>query len=201
MSSYNVYDMNKEVVGSIEIPYFDVPMNEYIVQETVRNYLANQRQGTHSTKTKAEVRGGGKKPWAQKHTGKARQGSIRNPHWRGGGVAFGPKPRDYSYAIPKNIKKNAFKAVFSDKLKNNAVYIINSFNIEAPKTQKVATLLEKFSSSDALIIDVNNQNLYLSTRNSAFATYMDQSLVNVYQLLNHKAIFISAKAIELLGER
>ena len=128
MPKVALYDINGSQVGDIELndAIFGIEMNNHAMYEAVKNYLANQRQGTQSAKTRAEVRGGGRKPWRQKGTGRARQGSIRAPQWKGGGVVFAPKPRDYSYSIPKKVKRLALKSALTSKVVDNEIIVLDS---------------------------------------------------------------------------
>jgi len=143
MPKVAVYNVKGEQVGEIELKdsVFGVPVNVPGMHEAVLNYLANQRQGTHSTKTRGEVRGGGRKPWRQKGTGRARQGSIRAPQWIKGGIVFGPKPRDYSYKLPKKVKRLALKSALSSKVRDNEIIVLDEFKLDQPKTKKVVELL------------------------------------------------------------
>lgn len=131
---------------------FDVEINEHAVYTVVKNLLANRRQGTQSTLTRAEVRGGGRKPWRQKGTGRARQGSIRSPQWKGGGVVFAPKPRDYSYTTPKKIKRLALKSVLTSKVKENELIVVDSINFDAPKTKEMVKMLEAIKADKKALI-------------------------------------------------
>ena len=143
MPKVNVYNMLGELVEEMELSeaVFGVEINEHVVYEVVKNQLANKRQGTQSAKTRAEVRGGGRKPWRQKGTGRARQGSIRSPQWKGGGVVFAPKPRDYSYSVPKKVRRLALKSVLTDKLQNNEMIVVDHLSFNAPKTKEMQKVL------------------------------------------------------------
>jgi len=198
MAKFDVYNIEKKKVGDIELSddVFGAKVNDALFYEVVKMQLASRRRGTHSTKTKAEVRGGGKKPWKQKHTGRARTGSTRNPNWVGGGVAFGPKPRDYSYSVPKKVKKGALRSALSLRAKTKTLTVLDSFKLDAVKTKQVKEILEKFGVESALIIDEKNQSLMLSTRNLAKAKYLPNEGVNVYDVLKYKHLFLTRPAAE-----
>ena len=164
----------------------------------VKSQPASRRRGTHDTLTKGEVRGGGKKPWKQKHTGRARSGSTRNPHWVGGGVAHGPKPRDYSYRVNKKVRQGALRSALSMRLKDNTLTIIDSFNMKAPKTKEVSAFLERFGTESALIIDQKNDVLMKSTRNLQFAKFLPNEGVNIYDILRYKHLFLTKEAVAKL---
>ena len=139
MPKVNVYNMLGELVEEMELSeeVFGVEINQHVVWEVVKNQLANKRQGTQSAKTRAEVRGGGRKPWRQKGTGRARQGSTRSPQWKGGGVVFAPKPRDYSYAVPKKVRRLALKSVLTSKVQNNEIIVVDSIKFDADRKSVV----------------------------------------------------------------
>src|SRR3989337_2550191 len=144
MLEVEIKNRNNATVGNIKLndKVFSVPINGPLLHDAVVNYLANQRQGTHATKTKGLVRGGGKKPWKQKHTGRARAGSIRSPLWRGGGIVFGPQPRDYSYKLPKNLKKRALGEALSAKLSGGEMTVVDSITMEKPRTKEMVRILK-----------------------------------------------------------
>ncbi len=190
----------KEVKASDEI--FAVPLKEHLLYEAVINYRANQRQGTASTKTRGEVRGGGRKPWRQKGTGRARAGSTRSPIWKGGGTTFGPKPRDYSYSLPKRAKKTALKSVLSMKLAEKQLLIVDALKLKEPKTKEFMALIKNLKLDSALIIDQHdNKNLFLAARNVPKTKVIDVSQVTVYDVLNHNWLVLTKKAFDSLTER
>lgn len=190
----------KEVKASDEI--FAVPLKEHLLYEAVINYRANQRQGTASTKTRGEVRGGGRKPWRQKGTGRARAGSTRSPIWKGGGTTFGPKPRDYSYSLPKKAKKTALKSVLSMKLAEKQLLIVDALKLKEPKTKEFVALIKNLKLDSALIIDQHdNKNLFLAARNVPKTKVIDVSQVTVYDVLNHNWLVLTKKAFDSLTER
>lgn len=205
MATVALYNMEGAKTGSMEISdnIFTAEVNKNILHEAVVNYLANQRQGTQNTKTRTEVRGGGIKPWRQKGTGRARQGSIRAPQWKGGGVALGPKPRDYSYNINKKTKKIAMKSALSSKYADYGIYVIEDMKLDEIKTAKIAALLKGLELNDtkALIVTAEaDSNIYRSARNIKNVTPTHIGTLNVYEVLNHKALVISKDAIAKIEE-
>ena len=164
----------KEVKAPDEI--YSVPVKDHLIYEAVINYRANQRQGTASTKTRGEARGGGRKPWRQKGTGRARAGSIRSPIWKGGGTTFGPRPRDYSYNMPRKAKKNALKSVLSKKLAEKFLLVVDVLELKEPKTKEAAALIKALNVESALFVDsFENKNLFLSVRNIPKVKAVDTS--------------------------
>lgn len=199
-----VLDQSGKPVKELSVPeeIFSYPVKEHLIYEAVVNYLANQRQGTACTKTRAEVSGGGRKPWRQKGTGRARAGSIRSPLWRHGGTVFGPKPRDYSYAIPKKARKNALKSALTAKLAENQVLVIDQINISQPKTKEAAIWLKNLKIDSALIVDDReNENLFRSVRNIPNVKAVDDEQLNIYDVLKYKWIVFSQRAFNSLVER
>ena len=204
MSKIQVLDQSGKRVSEMNAPkeVFSYPVKEHLLYEAVVSFRANQRQGTASTKTRAEVKGGGRKPWRQKGTGRARAGSIRSPIWRKGGVTFGPKPRSYYYSLPKKAKKNALKSVLSMKLAEKQLLILKTLELKEPKTKDGAKLLEALKLDSALIVDDHqNKNLFLSLRNIPKIKAVDTNLINVYDVLNHKWLVFTQKAFESLMEK
>lgn len=199
-----VLDQSGKPVKELSVPeeIFSYPVKEHLIYEAVVNYLANQRQGTACTKTRGEVSGGGRKPWRQKGTGRARAGSIRSPLWRHGGTVFGPKPRDYSYAIPKKARKNALKSALTAKLAENQVLVIDQINISQPKTKEAAIWLKNLKIDSALIVDDReNENLFRSVRNIPNVKAVDDEQLNIYDVLKYKWIVFSQRAFNSLVER
>jgi len=204
MDKLEVLDKGGRKVKEISIPkeVFSYPVKDHLLYEAVVNYRANQRRGTASTKTRAEVRGGGRKPWRQKGTGRARAGSIRSPIWRKGGVVFGPKPRDYSYSLPKKVKRNALKSALSLKFAEKQLLVLKAMEFKEPKTKEGASFLEKLGVDSALIVDSHkNKNLFLSLRNIPKVKVVDTSQVTVYDILNHNWLVFSESAFGSLMER
>ncbi|KAA5807034.1 50S ribosomal protein L4 [Thermoanaerobacterium thermosaccharolyticum] len=203
MPKVAVYNINGEQIGEMELSdnVFGVEVNVPVMHEAVLNYLANQRQGTHSTKRRGEVRGGGIKPWRQKGTGRARQGSIRAPQWIKGGVVFGPKPRDYSYNIPKKVKRLALKSALSSKVRDNEIIVIDDINIDEPKTKKVVDMLKKFNVKNALIvIPEDKKNVVLSSRNIPNVKAVYANSLNTYDVLKYDRFIITKDAVNKVEE-
>ncbi len=204
MSKIQVLDQTGKKVSEMTAPkeVFSYPVKEHLLYEAVVNYRSNQRRGTASTKTRSEVRGGGRKPWRQKGTGRARAGSIRSPLWRKGGVTFGPKPKDYYYSLPKKARRNALKSALSVKLADKQVIILKALELKEPKTQQGARLLKALKLDSALVVDHHqNKNLFLSLRNIPKVKAVDYNLINVYDVLNHKWLVLTQKAFESLMEK
>lgn len=204
MPTVAVYNMEGAKVGSMEVSdsIFAAEVNKAVLHEVVVNYLANQRQGTQSTKTRTEVSGGGIKPWRQKGTGRARQGSIRAPQWTGGGVALGPKPRDYRYSVNKKIKKIALRSALSAKYEAYEVYVIEDLKMDEIKTATIAKMLKGLEiNSKALIVTADyDQVIYKSARNikNVKPTYV--GVLNTYDVLKHDKFIIAKEAIAKIEE-
>lgn len=203
MPKIKVVDMTGKELREIEISekLFASDINETAVYQAVVNHLANRRQGTQSTKTRSEVRGGGRKPWRQKGTGSARQGSTRSPQWKGGGVVFAPKPRDYSYKLPKSLKKVALSSALTSKFNDGKMIVVDDISFDAPKTSKMVELFDKLGARKPLVVTEKvDKNVYLSARNieKAAVTYAD--LINVYELLKHDNLVISESALKRVEE-
>lgn len=204
MPTVAVYNMEGAKVGSMEVndSIFAAEVNKAVLHEVVVNYLANQRQGTQNTKTRTEVSGGGIKPWRQKGTGRARQGSIRAPQWTGGGVALGPKPRDYRYSVNKKIKKIALRSALSAKYEAYEIYVIEDLKMDEIKTAKIAKMLKGLEiDSKALIVTADYDNVvYKSARNikNVKPTYV--GVLNTYDVLKYDKFIIAKEAIEKIEE-
>ncbi len=200
MSQLNVLDMNNKVVGKVSLKedIFNSEVKEHLLHKSVIAHLANLRRGTHSTKIKSEVRGGGAKPWRQKGTGRARAGSIRSPLWRGGGITFGPKPRDYDHDVPKKMKRSALISALSLKVKNGDIFVVDKIDIDKPKTKDVVSILKNFKidRSVLFLIDEKNKNLELSARNIPDARVQRVDSINVYDLLYYDKIICTKGAID-----
>ena len=187
MPKIKVRNIENSEISEMDLPegIFDYPLKEHLIYDAIKNFRANQRRGTASTKTRAKVSGGGRKPWRHKGTGRARPGSTRSPIWRSGGIAFGPQPRDYSYAMPKKAKKNALKSILSDKVRNDRLWIVDQINVDTVKTKDTLSKLKNFDFDKLLIVDKKeNANLVLSTRNIPNVKTIDCSEINVYDSLN-----------------
>jgi large subunit ribosomal protein L4 len=204
MPKVALYNVLGEQVGDIELndDVFGIDINTHVMYEAVKVYLANQRQGTQSAKTRSEVRGGGRKPWRQKGTGRARQGSIRSPQWKGGGVVFAPKPRDYSMKLPKKIRRLALKSAFSAKAQCNEIIVLDALAMEAPKTKEMLKVLGNLKvGKKALVVTTDkDENVVLSARNIPGVKTAQVSTLNVYDILNHDAFIITKDAVNKVEE-
>lgn len=196
-----VYSKQGEKVDRVQLDEkkFGMPIRTTLLRDAVMMYEANKRQGTASTKTKGEVAGGGKKPWVQKHTGRARAGSIRSPLWKGGGIAFGPKPRDYSYTIPKKAKKSALYSAIAVRVRDNEMMVVNDFQFDIPKTKEMASTLKAlgvYGRSCLIVIPQANEKVWKSARNIPYVKVMTSSALNAYEVLKPKKILITRDALE-----
>ncbi len=204
MPKVSVVDMAGKEVSTIELAdaVFGITPNEAVMHAAVVNYLANQRQGTQSTKTRTEVSGGGRKPWRQKGTGHARQGSIRAPQWTHGGVALGPKPRDYSYSLNKKVKRLALKSALSSKVASEDVIVLDSLTLDEIKTKKVVEVLSAIGAEGKalVIIPENDRTVVLSARNIAGVKTALTNTINVYDILNANKVVIVKDAVAKLEE-
>ena len=197
--------LNKEgkKVGNIELSdeIFNVEVNEDVMHEVVLNYLANQRQGTQSTKTRSEVSGGGKKPWKQKGTGRARQGSIRATQWIKGGIALGPKPRSYKYTLNKKTKRLALKSALTSKVLENKIVVLDSLDFDEIKTKNMATVLENLKVEKALVVLAEkNVNVQASTRNIPNVKAALVNTINTYDILKYDTFVVTKDAVEKIEE-
>lgn len=204
MAKVNVLDKTGKVLEEIELndQVFAIEPSKASVHSVVVMQLANKRQGTHSTLTRAEVSGGGKKPWKQKGTGRARVGSSRNPVWRKGGVAFGPKPRDYSYTMPKKVRRLAMKSLLTSKLSEGSIKVIDSFKIDTPKTKEMMSILASLNTKKtALIVTLDKEaNVIASANNIKGVTTSFTGSVNVYDVIRHMDLIITKEAVLKLEE-
>ena len=204
MPKVTLYDITGSQIGDVELSddIFGVEINTHEMYEAVKNYLANQRQGTQSAKTRAEVRGGGRKPWRQKGTGRARQGSIRSPQWKGGGVVFAPKPRDYSYKLPKKIKRLALKSALSSKVQDKEIIVVDSLVLDAPKTKDMIKVLSnlKANKKTLVVIPERDENLILAARNIPGVKTAYVNTINVYDILNCDSFIITKDAVNKVEE-
>jgi large subunit ribosomal protein L4 len=205
MLEAEIRDKKNGVVEKVELPegIFGLEVRSDILHMAVLNFLANQRQGTHATKTRGLVRGGGRKPWKQKHTGRARHGSIRSPLWKGGGTTFGPQPRDYSYKLNKKLKRLALKTALSSKYADGELVIIDSIEIEKPKTKDLISLMAALGLSGIKVLivvndDADGGNLVLSSRNIPGVNVARVSDVNTYTLLYHDKVLMTKKSLEAI---
>ncbi len=199
----DVLNINGEVVDSVELKddIFGIEPNEYAVHQVVVAYLANQRQGTQSAKTRAEVSGGGKKPWRQKGTGRARVGSSRNPVWRHGGIAFAPKPRDYDQQVNKKVRRLAMKSVFSSKVLEKELFILDELKFELPKTKDMVKVLGNLNLKKTLIvIDENDKNVTKSISNIPTAKCSLVNTLNVYEMLKYDNLLLTQASLAKIQE-
>lgn len=204
MLQVDVYDIARKKVGTMELSseIFEAPVKKHLLHEVVNWQFAKRRAGTASTKTRGEVRGGGAKPWKQKHTGRARAGSRRSPIWRKGGVVFGPKPKDWSYSIPKKVRKGALVSALSSRFSEGAIVVLDSFELPEIKTRQVAKFMKDFEFSQALVvIGSDNENLHKSARNIPDVKVLKDEGLNVYDLLRHKNIVMVRDSVERIQER
>ncbi len=204
MPKVALYNVSGAQVGEIELSdaIFGQEVNTWVMHEVVKNYLANQRQGTQNTKTRSEVRGGGIKPWRQKGTGRARQGSIRAPQWTGGGVALGPKPRSYKYTLNKKVRRLALKSALSAKVDGSALIVVDDFGFDQIKTKQVADMLSALNATGrTLIITPEKQeNVVLSSRNIPKVKTTIATALNTYDVLNCDRVVLSKDALGKIEE-
>ena len=204
MPKVAVYNSANQQVGDIELndSVFGVEMNAGLVHQAVVMQLASRRLGTHATKTRGLVRGGGRKPWKQKGTGRARAGSTRSPLWVGGGTVFGPQPRSYAFRMPKKQRRLAIKCALSDKVASGDFIVLDDLQFDAPKTKSVVKMLGDFGvDAKSLIITLDeNENVELSSRNIPGVKAINTMGLNVYDILNHTKLFITKAAIEKIEE-
>ncbi len=204
MPKVQVVDINGQKVDEINLSdaIFGIEPNKYLLHEMVVNYLANQRQGTQSALTRAEVAGGGRKPWRQKGTGHARQGSIRAPQWRHGGVVFAPKPRDYSYTVNKKERKLAMKSAFSSKIIDNNLIVLNELNLENYKTKDMVKILSAINANKKalLVLPDMNMKVIFSARNIPGVKTTQVNTLNVYDILNYDSLIIVKDAVSKIEE-
>ena len=204
MPKVALYDITGSQIGDLDLSddVFGVEVNTHVMYEAVKNYLANQRQGTQSAKTRAEVRGGGRKPWRQKGTGRARQGSIRSPQWVGGGVVFAPKPRDYSYKLPKKIKRLALKSALSSKVEDNEIIVVDSLYLDKPKTKDMIKVLSnlKAGKKTLVVMPERDENVILASRNIPGVKTTYVNTINVYDILNCDSFLITKDAVNKVEE-
>jgi len=200
VSSYSVtvHNTNNETVAQLDLEekVFGCEVKPHLFYEAVKMQLASRRTGTACAKNRVDVRGGGKKPWRQKGTGRARAGSIRSPIWKGGGVTFGPLPRDYSYRLNKKVKKLALRSALSVKLKEDKLLILDNFNLPEIKTKGFVTTLSRLNIKDAFIIDDNNLHLEKSARNVPFVKVLRPEGLNVYDILRYDKLIITQSCLE-----
>ena len=203
MANVSVYNMEGKEVGTMELSdaVFGVEVNEHLVHLAVVQQLANNRQGTQKAKTRSEVSGGGRKPWRQKGTGHARQGSTRSPQWTGGGVVFAPKPRDYSFKMNKKEKRIALLSALSSKVADNKIVVLDAFNLDEVKTKKFAEVMSNLKVDKALVvIEGENKNVVLSGRNIPTVKVSATNEINTYDVLKYETLVVTKAAVEKLEE-
>ncbi|HZZ84638.1 MAG TPA: 50S ribosomal protein L4 [Anaeromyxobacteraceae bacterium] len=201
MAKFDVYDLEKKKVSELELAdeVFAGEVNEHLFYEVVKAKLASDRSGTHAVKNRSLVSGGGKKPWKQKSTGRARQGSTRASQWVGGGKAMGPKPRDYSYEVPRKVRKAALRSALALKSRDQQIIIVEKWAPEAAKAKAAAQVLAKLGAKKALVVDgADNQTLAKSVRNLRGADFLAAEGLNVYDILNHEALVLTAETAKKL---
>ena len=203
MANVSVYNIEGKEVGSIELndAVFGVEVNEHLVHMAVVNQLANNRQGTQSAKTRSEVSGGGRKPWRQKGTGHARQGSTRSPQWTGGGVVFAPKPRDYSMKMNKREKQIAIKSALTSKVQDSKLIVVDKFKLDEIKTSKFAQILDNLKAPKALVVTKDkDEKVVLSARNIPTVKTTMTNSINVYDILKYDSLVITKDAVAAIEE-
>lgn len=202
MTKIALYNMSGEQAGEIDLndDIFNIEVNEHVMYEAVKTYMANQRQGNQSTKTRSEVRGGGRKPWRQKGTGRARAGTIRSPLWKGGGVVFAPKQRDYSKKLPKKIKRLAMKSAFSSKVINNEMVVLDDLKLDEIKTKRITEVLSNLKVDKKALIVTDDKNVYFSARNIKGVKTASVNTLNVYDILNYDKFIITKDALKKVEE-
>lgn len=204
MPKVDIYNISGQVVGNVELSenVFGVEVNSEVMHMAVVNQLANARQGTQSTKTKSEVRGGGRKPWKQKGTGRARQGSIRSAQWVKGGIVLGPKPRSYRYTLPKKVKRLALKSALSSKVNSNEILVLDNIQFETCKTKQMVNALNnlKVNTSALVVLGDKNENVALAARNIPGVKTAYVNTINVFDILKFDKFIITKEAVEKVEE-
>ena len=205
MPVVKVKNLKSEEVGELELSdeVFGAPLNKALIYSAVKCYMANQRAGTSATKTRGDVRGSGKKLWKQKGTGRARIASLRSPLWKGGGNVHGPQPRDWSYTIPKKMRRGAIRSVLSERLREGGLIIVDSFELPSHKTKEFTTTLDALGlNGRTLVVDSSKAgNLALSSRNLRDVTLISPSDVNIYNLLTHEQVALTSEAAAQLDKQ
>ncbi len=204
MATVKVLDMNGKETGTIDLKdeIFGIEPNKYAVHEMVKNYLANQRQGTQSAKTRGEVRGGGRKPFRQKGTGRHRQGSSTDPSQIGGGIVFAPKPRDYSYTVPKKMRRLAMKSALSSKVQENEIIVLEELAFEGPKTKEMIQVLNNVNAAKKVLIVMahKDEQVVRSAANIPGVRTALVSTMNVYEIINHTSFIVTKEAVKKIEE-
>lgn len=204
MAKVTLFNQTGAQVGEIELndAVFGIEPNEAVLADYVIMQQASLRAGTHAVKNRSAVRGGGRKPWKQKGTGRARQGSIRSPQWVGGGVVFGPTPRSYSYKLPKKVRRLAIKSALSSKVKNDEIVVLDALNFDAPKTKEMVQVLGSLNAPKKVLVVTGdyNDNVALSARNIPGVKFVSASGINVLDVLHHDKLFITQDAVAKVEE-
>lgn len=203
MANVKVFNMSGSEVGSIELndSIFAVEVNTHVMHQAVVQYLANKRQGTQSALTRAEVRGGGRKPWRQKGTGRARQGSTRSPQWTGGGVVFAPKPRDYSFKLNKKVKRLALKSALTTKVNDGKFVVVDEINLPEMKTKEMVKVLNNLNVNKSLVVlEDANEKAVVAARNIPTVKTASVSTINVYDILKYDSVIVTKAAVEKIEE-
>ncbi len=202
MANVSVYNMEGKEVGTMDLndAVFGVEVNEHLVHLAVVNQLANKRQGTQKAKTRAEVSGGGKKPWRQKGTGHARQGSTRAPQWTGGGIVFAPTPRDYSFKMNKKEKQLALKSALTSRVQENKLIVLDELKFDEIKTKNMKAVLDALNVQKALVVLDDDQNVMLSARNIADVKTAFTNAINVFDILKYNTVVLTKAAVEAIEE-
>ena len=203
MPTVALFNIKGEQVGEVALmdEIFGIEVNESVLHDAVVMQLAGRRQGTHDTKTRGEVRGGGKKPWRQKGTGRARHGTIRSPIWRGGGIVFGPHPRSYKYKLPKKVRRLALKSALSSKVQTGNIMVLDVLSMEMPKTKEMVSILKNLQVDKALLVTAEkDMNVIKSARNIPGIKPMGATGINVYDLLKHTTLVITKDAVSKVEE-
>lgn len=203
MANVKVFNMSGSEVGSIELndSIFAVEVNTHVMHQAVVQYLANRRQGTQSALTRAEVRGGGRKPWRQKGTGRARQGSTRSPQWTGGGVVFAPKPRDYSFKLNKKVKRLALKSALTTKVNDGKFVVVDEINLPEMKTKEMVKVLNNLNVNKSLVVlEDANEKAVVAARNIPTVKTASVSTINVYDILKYDSVVVTKAAVEKIEE-
>ncbi|MBM7869601.1 large subunit ribosomal protein L4 [Clostridium pascui] len=203
MPTVGLFNKQGQKVGDVQLAdnIFATEINEYALHQVVVAQLANKRQGTQSAKTRAEVSGGGIKPWRQKGTGRARQGSTRSPQWIHGGIVFAPKPRSYRVSIPKSMRRVAMKSALSAKVKDNSMIVLENLELETPKTKEMVAMLKAFEAKKTLIVTAeSNENVYKSARNIEGVAVIPVNNLNVYDILKYEKFIITKDAVSKVEE-
>jgi large subunit ribosomal protein L4 len=199
----DIFNLSHETVGSVDLDdaVFGCEVREHLLYAAVRYQRAKARAGTHKAKERAEVRGGGRKPWRQKGTGRARQGHTRSPQWRGGGVVFGPRVRSHAFKLNKKVRALALKSAISRRVQENALFVLDAFELSEPKTRQVAEFMNRFELGDMLLVAPRNETLEKSARNLPTVTLLPPEGLNVYDVLRRRSLVLTRAAVDAVTSR